>query len=61
MKRNNGEITDMKQVPTIVRLLTFYLGSPTTNWKAIQKAFNLSDGITNSLKKDNETHRSING
>ncbi len=55
--KTNGVITDMRQVSTIVRLWTFYLGSPTTNWKGLQKAFNLSDEITNSLKKDNEAYR----
>jgi plasmid maintenance system antidote protein VapI len=57
--KTNGVITDMRQVPAEVRLLTFYFGRTQTNWKGIQKHYNLSDEITNSLRKDNEAYRSI--
>jgi len=55
--KTNGVITDMRQVPTEVRLLTFWFGRPQTDWKGLQKYNNLSDEIIDQLRRDNEAYR----
>jgi len=60
MKKNsdNELITDMKQVPAIIRFWAFWFGRETTDWAGIQRVFNLSDEIIRSLKADNKAYRS---
>lgn len=58
MKNNKSEeISDMREVPSIVVFFTLWFGRAKTNWIGLRKEFNLSAEIVACLKKYNEMYR----